>query len=149
MEMSWDISSFDMLTWCWRRTWSQGSVLPVKASANSMFAAHPPWLRGAILQDVALRPCSIQWFHPRFAWLKPPSDTPNCSTSDHHIPRFPWNPYEIHMKSIWNPYVHGRRRSSSLLVAALWSYGISLMESWRCIWLGGISRSIFQRHSNA
>ena len=108
---------------------------PVKASATSpefddvptpsmASRSHPP---GCCI------PCSIRWFHPRIAWLKPPSDTPNCiplvisSTSDHHIPRFPRNP----LKSIWNPYVHGRRRSSSLLVAdcslvVVWnkSYGI-------------------------
>ena len=76
----------------------------------------------------------------------------SMSSDHHHIPIISpldsdeihtvWNPYEIHMSMAGVAAV-------SWLQTALWSYGISLMESWRCIWLGGISRSIFQRHSNA
>ena len=97
------------------------SYPPVKASATS-----PEF-------DVACRISSMSSDHHHI-----PIIAPLDSDEIHTV----WNPYEIHMSMAGVAAV-------SWLQTALWSYGISLMESWRCIWLGGISRSIFQRHSNA
>ena len=65
---------------------------------------------------------------------------------------YQWSPYP--MKSIWNPYVHGRRRSSSLLVAdclvIVWnkSYGILEVHLARRQAYQGASFSDIATHSN-